>query len=435
MKAKKMLVILILVLVLVFVGSAIAGWVTSGNNMHSDVSGNVGIGTKDMTGAKLSIDASSVSTADYARGIRITKPNLGNSKSLQINIGKEDKAGKTAEIRYYHAGDNSDDNALGLGFFGQAKILNVTHRGNVGIGTTKPKGKLHVDGGTAVSGNGANVILKAQDTKQVNKNGGNIILRPGKCSEHFDNEGKPGKVEVHGELYVYGSDGFNAVNERATVYLGGPHNYISSVYGFGVRIGTYGVGDAITLSQLSGNVGIGTKTPTQKLSVNGNVRINKPPTWDEDNDFDLTWNMDTGVISKEGSSRRYKQNICPFQEDFRDILKLEAKQYEMREGYGKPGQQLFGYIAEELEEVGLTKLVTHDAEGRPDGIKYKKIAIYLNEVVKEHERDIAELKSEFSKLQALKKENTDLHDRIKTLESLVGRLTTERSSLRNDMRR
>jgi hypothetical protein len=58
MKTKKMLAILVLVLVLGFVGSAIAGWVTSGNNMHSDVSGNVGIGTNSPQ-RKLDVIASS----------------------------------------------------------------------------------------------------------------------------------------------------------------------------------------------------------------------------------------------------------------------------------------------------------------------------------------------------------------------------------------
>jgi hypothetical protein len=72
MKTKKMLAILVLVLVMGFVGSAIAGWITSGNHMHSDVSGKVGIGTNNPR-FKLEVIASSSdsesewSTAVYGR--------------------------------------------------------------------------------------------------------------------------------------------------------------------------------------------------------------------------------------------------------------------------------------------------------------------------------------------------------------------------------
>jgi hypothetical protein len=58
MKTKKMLAILVLVLVLGFVGSAKAGWTTSGNHMYSDVVGNVGIGTTSPK-CKLGVIASS----------------------------------------------------------------------------------------------------------------------------------------------------------------------------------------------------------------------------------------------------------------------------------------------------------------------------------------------------------------------------------------
>jgi len=50
----------------------------------------------------------------------------------------------------------------------------------VGIGTTAPSGILHVDGGTAASGqDGTNITLKAQDGGWGDKDGGNIILLPG----------------------------------------------------------------------------------------------------------------------------------------------------------------------------------------------------------------------------------------------------------------
>ena len=284
----------------------------------------------------------------------------------------------------------------------------IFRTGNVGIGTTKPKGKLHVDGGVSGSGKDKDIILKARDTTPATGavDGGNIILQPGKPGGAVDTGiGKDGKVDVRGNLYVTGR-GFNAANRWATVYLGDANHYIRSTWGAGVSIGTYRVGDAITVSQGSGDVGIGMK-PDRKLSVNGAIGLKRVDVWDGKNNNDLTW--DGYTITREGSSRRYKQNIRPFQENFHDILKLEVKQYQMKEGYGDTEKWLFGYIAEDLEEVGLTKLVTHDAEGRPDGIKYKKIAIYLNEILKEHHLAIKEFQAK----------NHALMERIEALEAMV----------------
>jgi hypothetical protein len=101
--------------------------------------------------------------------------------------------------------------------------MTITDTGNVGIGTTDPGQKLDVDGG-------------------------NII--------------------------VQGTESFDAPGEEGTLYLGSVHHYIKGVYGFGVKLGTYSVGDVLSIRELSGNVGIGTDSPSQKLEVEGhNPRI------------------------------------------------------------------------------------------------------------------------------------------------------------------
>ena len=74
-----------------------------------------------------------------------------------------------------------------------------------------------------------------------------------------------------GDIMVRGPDGFIAGGHQGTVYLGGIHHYIQGEHGFGVKIGTYAVGDAISIRELSGNVGIGTTNPIGKLDVNGSI--------------------------------------------------------------------------------------------------------------------------------------------------------------------
>lgn len=57
-----------------------------------------------------------------------------------------------------------------------------------------------------------------------------------------------------------------------TAYLLDTNHSIRAISGSGVAISTYGITDGIILKQSTGNVGIGTTSPSQKLEVNGTVK-------------------------------------------------------------------------------------------------------------------------------------------------------------------
>ena len=59
----------------------------------------------------------------------------------------------------------------------------------------------------------------------------------------------------------------------------------------------------------------------------------------------------------------------------------------------------YGYIAEELDQLGLKKLVTYDKQGNPDGVHYKKISIYNLEIIKEQQKLLEEQKKMIIQLQ------------------------------------
>lgn len=111
----------------------------------------------------------------------------------------------------------------------------------------------------------------------------------------------------------------------------------------------------------------------------------------------MQWNQSTGEVGWDTSSRRYKENIAPLEDDYLKILHLEPKTYT-RIG-GEPDRWEIGYIAEEVHELGLTRLVEYDLEGRPDGVNYEKMVLYLNEVIKRQQGRIAELEKRIEQLE------------------------------------
>jgi len=185
----------------------------------------------------------------------------------------------------------------------------TTFEGNVGIGTASPTVKLSVNGsvsigpqdstqeGGQINWNPANGGFAQwyQDIYQnrmrfwanttgsgdtlVLTNTGDVAIAGSAMYAKFNGNVGIGtttpsqKLFIAGNLSVQGEGGYNEAGERGIVYLGDTNAYITSVFGSGVRIGAYNVPDAITLLQSSGNVGIGTSSPTAKLMINGSLRV------------------------------------------------------------------------------------------------------------------------------------------------------------------
>ena len=211
--------------------------------------------------------------------------------------------------------------------------------GRLGLGTTSPSGKLDVVG---------NYIRVAASTD------------PGAKEIKLRTDGAAVDVDVNNaDLFIKSNDG----------------NTILQAFG--------------------GNVGIGTNPPTQKLDVNGTARLRGI----SDGTIEMTGVVvdANGVLYKEisPSSIRYKKNIREIEIDPENILKLQTVRFEWKES----GKEDVGLIAEEVEKA-VPDLVIYNDQGRPNGVRYDKLALYLLETVKE-----------------LKSENDALRSRIEVLES------------------
>ena len=115
------------------------------------------------------------------------------------------------------------------------------------------------------------------------------------------------------------------------------------------------------------------------LSGRSSVQINPNTvrTGTAQDDMTLESNGDVRITL---SSKRFKTNIEPHTiSNLDNLLLLEPKLFN----YKQTGEEDFGYIAEELDELGLKDFVSYEPDGvTPRNIKYKYLAIGLIELLK-----------------------------------------------------
>ena len=155
---------------------------TAGNEaMRIDSSGNVGIGSSNFSSAKLNVFASS--PPDDNQGITaVIGLNQTNMGVLRFTSGRDDTA-LTNRYSTIQAFSNFN-RGTGTGAF-QPLVLQPDG-GNVGIGTTSPSGKLHLN----VSDAAADVIKITNGTQNLNlgvnnSSGGSYLFESGSNALRF----------------------------------------------------------------------------------------------------------------------------------------------------------------------------------------------------------------------------------------------------------
>jgi hypothetical protein len=124
----------------------------------------------------------------------------------------------------------------------------------------------------------------------------------------------------------------------------------------------------VTINSYTGNVGIGTITPSYKLHVVGDI-------------------YSSGTIT-EASSITLKENLNPITDALDVISSLQGWIYDRKDG---TAMKQAGFIAEEVEQV-LPNVVSKTEDGTPMGVQYTKIIAYLVESVKELKAQIEVLR-------------------------------------------
>ena len=147
-------------------------------------------------------------------------------------------------------------------------------------------------------------------------------------------------------------------------------------------------------------VGINNNDPFHTLDIGGTIAIR-----------DMNGITSAALVRVWGdelfydtSSLRAMEDVQPLRGDFGGILDVEPKSFIDK----TTGQRNIGYVAEEIDELGLTDLVIYNEKGRPDALRHDLISLYLVEVLKD-----------------LRAENEELKDRMETLETAVQVMTEE----------
>ena len=294
----------------------------------------------------------------------------------------------------------------------QDTTLTITPGGNVGIGTTSPTERLSLNGNIIFSRTASRMIyvepepngftwgtqltVKAGDATvgSFAQGGGDLVLQGGFCFNISEPAYHGGNIVIRSG----GNYGNGIVNGGAIIFkTGGPNSTFVEC----VRV------------LETGRVGIGTTSPDQMLSVNGNASKVGGGTW-------ATF-----------SDRRMKQDINPFSDGLSVLKGIRPVTFRYNGKLGYPTDKTYvGVIAQEIQSVApytvdtfRARLDPNDGEEtdilRFDGSALTYIAINA----------IKELDAKVDELRELQKENQNLSSRLAQLEALVKSLAAERTSV------
>jgi hypothetical protein len=268
------------------------------------------------------------------------------------------------------------NDAIGVGsnsvVLGNDSISKTILKGNVGIGTTSPSERLHVydtTGKTASTydqtGTGNLVVTSAYGAKTVGTGAAISFAAP--ANTDGSNIYDMGRILATPDNTT-NNDAFSRMYLQTRYFDGGGWDYVNNL----VLSGT-------------GNVGIGSTNPTQRLDVSGSARFSSVSSGTYANDLNLTSN---GTLTTSSSDRRLKTNIVGLNNEsiLDGILSLKPSKFNWIDG----NKSDIGLIAQEVSQVFPEITFTNEVDGYM-GINYSRLPALLVSAIQEQQLQIDSL--------------------------------------------
>ena len=201
---------------------------------------------------------------------------------------------------------------------------------------------------------------------------------------------------------------------KITTWVGSSGGYLGTTSNHDLRFFVNSGGAKLTVDT-TGNIGIGTTSPTYKLDVRGDMQVTDNLRIDQGSLY-VSWFDSTpplyGTASRgssydflayngvyaASSSGRWKENIRPITDALNKVLAMRGVIFDWKENRGGAKNSI-GMIAEEAGAV-VPELVTYEEDGSGDAVsmEYSKLGPILIEAVKEQQKMINALKIEVEQL-------------------------------------
>ncbi len=257
--------------------------------------------------------------------------------------------------------------------------LKIDDNGNVGIGTTSSPNRLSVIGNSGGGGADAGVMT----IQNTHNNGFSGI--------YFND--LDGTREAW--LGYVNSTAGGFTGGSGSMQIGTDRSYISLRKNFPMNF--------FTLDEMGFN-----STGPIKLSAAGGIHLNSGSEEIyaslQANQIGLPLNVVHNLLgnnlSYAVSSRRYKKNIRPanLEADLEKFLSLEPKAFQFRKD--SSGIYDYGFIAEEVDALGLTNPLSWKKDGQVESLYFDHITFYNFAAVKQNYQRINELENKNKILQA-----------------------------------
>ena len=261
----------------------------------TDNGNNIGVGTTTPP-AKLAVQTNSAGAPFNNHELAwLLAPNMNPGTQTGFKLGRSNDNNNIFEMRFTNVAPGSSSNYASFGLYGSPATMAIDGNGNVGVGTITPSQKLDINGQVRIRGGAPAVgkiltsgsdgtatwelpAVQAEVDPQVNSVATHRVPRwdgtslvDGIIADNGSNVGiGVNYPTARLELKQNGYNWYDGMQIKADANAWGLY---TDAYGSDNFKIAFNSANKFTIHGTSGNIGIGSITPTQKLDIDGQVRI------------------------------------------------------------------------------------------------------------------------------------------------------------------